>query len=256
MPGGVYAGGFGSYHGSGPAGGGGGYDPFEDLPEPPGGGGGGGGNSLYDLHHNDPNWHEGNGPFGWGATPGGGGGSGGGGSAAPPRPSELTLDAKANPYLEELVGRQRGYLDSLEGGTGRIMDIAGSRLRDAREGGRKALQNSAAFRGVDDGSVLSSYDAETTRGVQSALADITTDREALLGNALQGSLGIYSAPGEDARAQNAQALQAWQANNDANMGWWNASNMVGQQNFENWATALELQSRVLDRSRMGVPVGY
>lgn len=243
--------------GGGSGGAGGGYGlppglppPFPGLDDTEPGGGGSGSNALYERYKDDPNWHEGPGPYGWGTTPSGGGGYGKNGGATPPKPSELKLESTLDPRLEELVGMERGYLGDLKEGTGRIQDITAGRLRDVREGGRKAVQNSAAFRGVDDEHALTSYDAETARGEQSALADVATGREALMGSALQGALGIFAAPGQNALAQQANQIGAFQANNAANMEWWNATNMVGKQNFSNWMAILGLQNEMF---RGGVP---
>jgi len=132
---------------------------------------------------------------------GGAAGAGGGGGGG-------TFTAQTNPALDALQGRYDKYLDNLEGNTGRIMDIAGSRLRDAREGGRTSLQASEALRGVGSSNRLGGYDAATTRGEQGAIADITTERERTLGGALQGGLGIAKAPGDMALAEKGLGIQA------------------------------------------------
>lgn len=158
-------------------------------------------------------------PVGPPGPPGGIGGAGGAGGPTG------TFTAQTNPALDALQGRYDKYLDNLEGNTGRIMDIAGSRLRDAREGGRTSLQASEALRGVGTSNRMGNYDAATTRGVQGAIADITTQREATLGSALQGGLAISKAPadlalqekglqltaaGQQQQAAN-QQMQAWLA---------------------------------------------
>jgi hypothetical protein len=134
------------------------------------------------------------------SMPGTGGGGGGGGGG--------TFTAQTNPALDALQGRYDKYLNGLEGNTGRIMDIAGSRLRDAREGGRTSLQASEALRGVGTSNRVGNYDAATTRGEQGAIADITTQRENTLGSALQGGLGIAKAPADLALQEKGLGLQA------------------------------------------------
>lgn len=137
-------------------------------------------------------------------SPSGGAGGAGGGAGG-------SFTAQTNPALDALQGRYDKYLDNLEGNTGRIMDIAGSRIRDAREGGRSALQASEALRGVGSSNRVGNYDADTTRSQQGAIADITTQRENTLGSALQGGLGIARAPGEFALAEKGLGIQAAQA---------------------------------------------
>jgi hypothetical protein len=146
-------------------------------------------------------------------TAAGAGGAQAGASAG--APGAATVTAQTNPMLDALTTRYGSYLDNLEGNTGRIMDIAGSKLRDAREGGRNALQQSEGFRGVSSSNRLGQYDTATQRGVQGAIADITTAREGTLGNALQGAVGVARAPAELALAEKQFGLQtanAQQAN--------------------------------------------
>lgn len=188
---------------------------------------------------------------------GGGSGSGAGNppmppsagpAPEPPKPTNLVLDAESDPYLEELVGRKRKQLDELGSGTGHTMDVLGSRLRDSREGGRKQLSNSAAFRGVDDTSALSRYDSETNRGVTSALSDEATRRQEMMEGALSSALGIYGAPGVASRAEKGIGLAAFNANNAAQGGWWDRTRMVGQDNFSNWMSILDAQNKVLQQT--------
>lgn len=187
---------------------------------------------------------------GWGRPTGGfqyGGWGGGGGQVivppvappqytpppipAPPTPEPLQLSAELDPNLVGLGNDYKKYISDLQSGTGRIMDIAGSRLRDSREGGRKALSEDAQVRGVDDSKLLESYDTETQGGVQKALADITTDRERTLGGALQGGVNVFGAPKQLALQEKGLGLQAWQANNAAsNQSWANILALIAARN--------------------------
>lgn len=149
-----------------------------------------------------------NGGYGPAAPVGGGGGGGFGGGGASPGPTSTAISAATSPALDALQGRYGKYLDNLEGNSGRIMDIAAGRLRDTREGGRAALQQSQGFRGVGSSNRLANYDASTQRGQAGAIADITTQREGTLGNALQGGLGIARAPADLALAEKGFGLTA------------------------------------------------
>lgn len=150
----------------------------------------------------------------------------------PPTPEPLQLSAQEDPNLVGLGNDYKKYISDLQSGTGRIMDIAGSRLRDAREGGRKALSEDAAMRGVDDSKLLEDYDTETQGGVSKALADITTDRERTLGGALQGGVSVFGAPKQLALQEKGLGLQAWQANNAAsNQSWQNILSLINARNL-------------------------
>lgn len=110
--------------------------------------------------------------------------------------------------LEALQGRYNKYLDNLEGNSGQIMDQAASRLRDIREGGRKSLMASEGSRGINTSNRLSNYEADTAGSQAKAIADITTNREQTLGNALQGGLGIAQAPANLALSEKGFGLSA------------------------------------------------
>lgn len=134
----------------------------------------------------------------------GGGGSAGGGS-------DFSMSAQTYPALEALQGRYDKYLGNLESNSGQIMDQAATRLRDAREGGRENLRQANTFAGRASAPSTANYEAQTQRGVQQAIADVTTDRERTLGSALQGGLGIARAPAELALSEKGLGLQAQQA---------------------------------------------
>jgi hypothetical protein len=141
--------------------------------------------------------------------------------AAPFTPSNpATIAAQDDPRLTGLADRYNAYLDKFEGGTGSAMDLAAGRFRDAREGGRAAMSNDAAFRGVtaDTGK----YDRSTLRGEQGAIANVAAQREATQGENLRGGLGIAGAPGEANRADR-----------NLNMDWWSRQQNAGQQAWEN-----------------------
>jgi hypothetical protein len=157
-------------------------------------------------------------------------------------PPGINISAQNNPALEALQARYDKYLNGLEANSGQIMDQAGSRLRDAREGGLKTLTQTQGLRGVASSPATAKYEADTQRGVQSAIADITTDRERTLGAALTGGLGIARAPGEMALAEKGLGINAFQAQSAANM-----------QQFQAWLALLNAQR---DSPMMGSGGGY
>lgn len=160
---------------------------------------------------------------------GGGGGvqTGGGFGSMPPIPSfgpapGINMTASTYPALEALQKRYDTYLGGLETNTGQIMDQAGARLRDAQEGGKRSLQQTQGLRGVASSPADARYEADTQRGVQGAISDIATERERTLGAALQGGLGIARGPADLALAEKGLGINAYQAQNAAQMGQFNA----------------------------------
>jgi hypothetical protein len=129
----------------------------------------------------------------------------------------VNLTASSNPALEALSERYKKYLDNLEGNTGQIMDQAGQRLRDAREGGRQSLMQTQGLRGVSSSPATAKYEADTQRGVQGAISDIATERERTLGAALGGGVGVFGAPANLALQEKGLGLNAWQAQQQAQM---------------------------------------
>jgi hypothetical protein len=142
----------------------------------------------------------------------------GGNPAAPGAPATIT--AQDDPRLTGLADRYDKYLGDYENNTGKFMDLAASRFRDAREGSRAAMSNDAAFRGIN--ADTSKYDRGTLRGEQAAIANVAQQREASQGENLRGGLPIAAAPGEANRADRGQ-----------NMNWWQMQQNAGQQAWEN-----------------------
>ncbi len=127
----------------------------------------------------------------------------------------INLTASTYPALEALQGRYTKYLDNLEGNTGHMMDIAGQKLRDAREGGKAALQQSAGIRGVASNPALGKYESDTQRGVQQAITDVGVERERTLGAALGSGVGVYGAPANLALQEKGLGINAYQAQQQA-----------------------------------------
>lgn len=157
----------------------------------------------------------------------------------PPAPEPIQLSAELDPNLTGLGDDYKAYIRSLTSNSGKIMDLAGSRMRDSREGGRKALRESAALRGVDDSKSLASYDAETQGNVTRAVADTATERERTLGAALQGGVNVFGAPKQLALQEKGLGLSAWTANQAAN-----------NQNWSSYLALLSARNSTQPRSPM------
>jgi hypothetical protein len=167
-----------------------------------------------------------------GSTPGGAlpYASGGAAASTPTTPggsSALTLKADTNASLEALRNRYGTHLDNISGNTGHFMDLAGSRIRDAREGGRAALQQDSMFAGKASDPSLAQYDAATTGQVAGAVADVAAQRENQLTGALQGGVNVMGAPEDQALREKQLQVNAYQAQNAAN-----------NQNFSSWLALL------------------
>lgn len=148
----------------------------------------------------------------------------------PPQAAPLNLQAELDPRLLGLLGRQNRYLDALESGGGLQMDIAGQKMRDASIGARQSLQQSEGARGVSSSNRLGKLEADTNRNVTQAIGDVASRREAMLGQAIQGGLGVAAAPGAAALAEKGLGLNAYQA-----------QNAVNSQNFSNFLALLQAQ---------------
>lgn len=158
------------------------------------------------------------------ATPGS---SSGGGSSDSSGSGSLTLKADTNASLEALRNRYTGHLDDIKGNTGHFMDLAGSRIRDAREGGKAALQQDSMFRGAASDPSLAAYEADTTGAVAGAVADVAAGREQQYTNALQGGVAVAGAPEEQALREKQLQVNAYQAESASK-----------NQNFASWLALL------------------
>jgi hypothetical protein len=156
-------------------------------------------------------------------APGGGGGAPG-----------LSLQAQTYPELEALQQKYNSHLDDLKNNTGHVMDVMGTKMRDAREGGKESLRQANAFAGRASTPANAAYEAQTQRGVQSTLADVANDRERQLTSALQGGLGIARAPAELALSEKGLGLQAYQAQTQA-------ANQSAQMNLQALLALLQAQ---------------
>lgn len=143
--------------------------------------------------------------------------------AVPVRPPTVagpsfSTSAPDDPRLTGLADRYGRYLDDFESGTGKIMDIAGSKLRDAREGGRKALAQSEKFRGVASSGAMGDYETETQGQLSGTLADIAVNREREYGAAMRGAVPMYRAPRELNLQERSIGINAYNAQNAAQQG--------------------------------------
>lgn len=163
-----------------------------ELPDPSPATGGGGRNTIGDYYRNG-RWV--NTPSGRRFVPNPRGGGGGGGGGAGGR-AQATTTAQTNPELTALLGAYKKQLGALESGSGHVLDIAGQKMREAREGGRRGLIEGNIQRGATGGSGLQEYEADTQRGIQGAVTDAALGRESLLNQFILGGTGLAALPGQ------------------------------------------------------------
>jgi hypothetical protein len=138
-----------------------------------------------------------------------GGGSGGGGGGA----GGFNNTAQTYPGFDSLLKKYMGWAECLESGSDRVMDMAGQKYRDAREGGLKSLRAGNRAAGRISSPNESRYQSETTRGVQQAVADTAIKREAMIGAAYAGALPLTAAGPNMALAEKNLGLQQVVAQN-------------------------------------------
>lgn len=127
----------------------------------------------------------------------------------------LEFKADTNAGLDALAKRYNSHLDDIENNTGRIMDQRGSRLRDAREGGARALGDASLQSGHASDPAVAQYASDTTRGVESAVADVAQEQQNALTSALQGGVAVNRAPSDLALDEKRFQLSAYQADSAA-----------------------------------------
>lgn len=118
-------------------------------------------------------------------------------------PRTDTNTAQYDPYLKKNADRVDKRLDNFGESTGRAIDMATSKIRDASEGRRRALRGLLAGRGAL-GSTSSLEEGEGRiadregQAVNAAAADISMGRERDYDNLLLGATGALGAPGDAA----------------------------------------------------------
>jgi hypothetical protein len=137
-------------------------------------------------------------------------GGGGGDAAAPSFQTETNYD----PRLENLANKVEGRLNDPEGATGRAIDRATGKIRDATEGRRKALQSMMAARGVLSGSSIPELTegalmSEEGRNIAGASADISLGRERDNDAFMLGAVGALRAPGDAAARDRQMGADIW-----------------------------------------------
>lgn len=159
-----------------------------------------------------------------------------------PGQGRLSVGSENDKNLDDYLSRVKGRMDSPDQWSGRAIDQATSKIRDATEGRRKALRSMMAKRGVmGDTSVPelseASLSAQEGRDVAGAAADISTQRERDKDAFLLGSQGAFAAPGQ-ANLQNRQmGLNTWQAAENARL---SRESMEMQQWMQNLDSTLKL----------------
>lgn len=137
-------------------------------------------------------------------------------SSAPTPMPDFTSSAQTDPNLQAYLSRVTSRLDNPGESTGRAIDIATGKIRDAHEGRRAALKGLMSQRGVLNSSSIPELTEanlmESEAGdVSSAATSIALGREHDMDALLLGSAGAFQAPGAASRADRAFGLEAWQA---------------------------------------------
>lgn len=135
------------------------------------------------------------------APPASGGSAPGGGSGSPGSGYPGQNTAQEDPRLAAHAKRIEARLDDPMGSTGRAIDVAGSKIRDAFEGRRSALKGMMAGRGMMSSSSAPEIQAgrlanDEGRAVAGAAADIALARERDNDAFMLGATGALAAPGE------------------------------------------------------------
>lgn len=128
---------------------------------------------------------------------------------------QLNLHADTNQALEALAGQYSQQLSDIKGNTGHIMDTLGTKMRDSREGGRRALQEDSTLAGRASDPGLANYDSQTQGMVDQTLADVALGQQDRLTSALQGGVSVMGAPASMAMNEKNLQVQAYNAQNAA-----------------------------------------
>jgi hypothetical protein len=127
--------------------------------------------------------------------------------------SNINLQVEPNKALDAMIGNYNQHVNDTKGQDGRMMDLAAGRIRDAREGNRRSLQQDSLFAGRASDPSIASYDAETSGLESAAIADVATQRESNLTNALGAGVGYAAMPAQFANTDKALQIQAATASN-------------------------------------------
>lgn len=180
-----------------------------------------------------------------GSNRAGAGAGGGAGYVAPPPPN---IQSQRDPTLDAVQDRYDKFLGDIEGGTGRIMDIAGSRTRDAAEGARTMARENAAARGVGSAKEVGVIDSATQRNIAAQNADIALGRESLTLQALTGAGGNAANTAGQALAEKQHGLGVYEAAS-------RAQSSAAAAAAQSQATAFNQMMALLETQRSS-PVNY
>lgn len=163
---------------------------------------------------------------GWGAISAGmaagagrGGAAGATGSGGYSMPN-FTNTTQNDPNFQYLMGLMKDRLNDPEGSTGRAIDLATSKIRDATEGRRSAMKSVLARRGVlGDSSIPEWTDRQLSdqegRDVAASASGIALQREKDNDAMLLGATSPMAAAAQAGTANQSLALQQWQAAQNA-----------------------------------------
>jgi hypothetical protein len=149
------------------------------------------------------------------------------------------------------------YIQSLKGNTGTAMENAMSKIRDAREGGKKTLTEGAMGRGIASTPDIGKWEEGTQAEMASAATDIGLGRESMIGEAMRGAPSIYESPYRLAQGEKGIGLQAAGLDLQREAQAQAAQESARQREFDNFMALLNAQ-RSSEADLTGYPVagGY
>jgi len=151
------------------------------------------------------------------------------------RAPRVNVSAQKSPELTGLLDRHTKHLDRLEAGKGRNMEIAGTKMRDLREGMRKQF---GSTRGRTPAQ-MAAFDAETQRSVVGGEAKMAMGATDLYGKELRGGKDLAEAPSKLALEEKKFGLDMMMARDRANHEAWARERERKQDEFNNWAMMLQ-----------------
>ena len=166
-------------------------------------------------------------------------------TAPPPLQNSANTDPNMNFLINQLKGRIAG-----DNGTGRAIDVAGSKLKDYGQGLSSALDADAAARGVYGsgaaGNKQQLLQQDLQRQMAGQAADISLGRQRDLDQLLLGSGNIFEAPARLAQADKQLGLQQYLGQAGLDLQKYGIDkNSQMQQNAQNFAQQQQLMTALL-----------
>lgn len=164
--------------------------------------------------------------------------------AGPASSAVLKNSVQMDPNLQWLAGQVRGRIVGDEGGR-RAIDVASSKIRDQGEGLQKALDASAASRGIFGSGAHAQQGQELAENVQraqaGAAADVALGRQRDLDQFMLGATNVFETPARLAQGQQGLALQQYLGERGQDIQKYGIDkNALAQQQAQNWQQQMGL----------------